>query len=475
MTRTCQTLTLFVIALELSVFVGCAPARRRTEGGAPRAFGSILFGMRNGDDLNEGRKVWWLDYCRGIPFIGYGFVVVDGRHAGSGWTELERARYSKLDPPTSYEDNLNLLLAARKLGIIDQAVFSETAKEQIFGGRNCNYMCLRFIKDHCPDLLPDSKYAKRLRRLRWDRDYYVYAMDEGLMTEARKYIPRHQYYQEILRLCGVLRDGKRVPLDVGEVKPVPWALRIARSERFMSEDDYKRNLLPLLEHFKKRLERESVTDEPARRGQGGFGAFMTGVFIGRRVGYGLNEGRRIRGVEYLNFVPLLHLIPQLEGGLAAYSGRTANLAAWNEDRDPLAVRWEWIDMLEQCKEVGHITAEAHALLLGRLARGSYTNMRLLRRAVCDDAIEGAAYASALKRILEEPDWPLNPLNKGILDEALRVGACGQDEAKNMLRFFLGKNMPSFRLLKLARKHGVLSDKEHRNRIRLLFQRVYGDP
>ena len=31
------------------------------------------------------------------------------------------------------------------------------------------------------------------------------------------------------------------------------------------------------------------------------------------------------------------------------------------------------------------------------------------------------------------------------------------------------------IMKLARKHGVLSDKEHRNRIRLLFQRVYGDP
>ena len=443
------------------------------------AFATIMFGQRIGDEMNEGREIRWHEYFRGIPILGYPFKFVDGLYAAAGLTGLEHGRLRDLDPPSSYKDNLDLLLEVKKLGIIDQTKFDRTVENRIVKGRNFNYACLKFVKEHCPNLFPRPKtpggskpvespdYIKRLRYLRWDRDYYVYSMDAGLMKEVKGVVKRHLFFQEIQRLCATERDGD-------DVTPIPWALKIARDERFLNQHEYKRRLDLLLKRFDARLKDEIDEEEPEIRGEGGWGPFFASVFIGPRVGYSLNEGRGIRGIEYVRVIPLFGLIAELSDGFAAYRGRTANLAAWDAGEDPLAVRWEWVDMLDQCRAAGLIGQGQYAWRLGLMARGGYTNLKLLDKALDEKAIGKEQYADALKRILKERDWPLNPLNHGVLEAALApdVRAIAEQEARDQLKVFLEDDVPSFYLLRLARKHDVLTADEYREKVRELFERVY---
>ena len=245
----------------LALLVGCA-AQRRTEGGQDKAFASLLCGLRSGEELNEGTEMYWADYGRLLPGAGWIFKAIDGVQAGIGVTDLAHNRNRNVAPPASCQDWLDLLQEAQKLGIIDKREFERTVQTSILNGRNLNYTSLKFARDYCPQLFLGEEYEKKLRRLRWDGDYYVYSMDDGLLEEAKKAIPRHQYYQELLRLCGLLSKGELVRPDLDEFKPIPWALRLARRERFVTEFQYKNALDALLGHFDKRLKKETDRRKP---------------------------------------------------------------------------------------------------------------------------------------------------------------------------------------------------------------------
>jgi len=459
------------------VAAGCSPALRRTDGGQGKAFATIMFGQRIGDEMNEGRGVRGAEYCRAIPILGYIFKACDGFSAGGGRTGLERGRLSDLDPPNSYPENLDLLLEARKLGIIDKVEFDRTVEKSILQGRNFNYVCLKFLRRHCSELLPEGAGVRLVRRLRWDRDFHVYAMDDGLMDELAKLITpkeRYLFYQQILRFCAMTHDGRRLK-PIPEVKPIPWALKIARRETFLTQHEYEERLRFLLEkYFDKRLEDEEEEDEePEIRGEGGWGPFLAGVFIGPRVGYSVNEGRGIRGIEYVRVIPLFGLIAEIQDGFAAFKGRTANLAAWDADLDPLAVRWEWVDLLDQCKAAGVLGPDAYNWRLNRLALASYTNVKLLKKAYQENAIDREQYKDALRRIAKEEDWPLNPLNVDFLAEAVdNVKAIRREDAKKQLKEFLDDEVPGFNLLRWARQYDVLLDSEYKQKVAQLYERIY---
>ena len=458
-----RRLWLLVALLGLAALPSCAPALRRTEGGSGKALATVLLGLRIGDELNEGRKVWWPGYLRPVPVAATVVKVVDCYCTALGWTSLERARYGNLDPPASYEENLLLLREAHDLGLIDKSELARVATKHLVEGSNANYASLRFAHAQL-HVLSDERYKCLLKRIRWDRDYYVYPLDYGLVDGTKGTVPEHQYRQQILLRCATERRGK-------PVKPIPWALRAALREGYMTRPGYESGLRGLLKHLEQRLQEEH-TGKPLRRGRGGISPFLACIFVGSRVGYHLNEGRRIRGIEYYRVVPVLNLIADFEGGLAAYRGRTGNLAAWDSDRDPLAVRQEWVDLLDQCRDAKIITPARTRELLKQLATGSYTTVRLLRKARDEEAISIRECAELLQRVLREPDWPINPLNEGALVMARRVGLLDGNQVRQILARLVKGNYPSFSLLRSAYHNDVVDAAQYREGVQRLYKRIY---
>ena len=220
------------------------------------------------------------------------------------------------------------------------------------------------------------------------------------------------------------------------------------------------------------LAASGCSDTPERRG--GFGivpALVTG-FIGPRTGYSMNEGRRLRTSEWFRAIPGIHVVPAVMGGVVAYKGRTANLDAWAFDLDPPAVRQEWVDVLDQCREEGLLSEKEYKTRLNLLARGNYTHLKLLRKARDENAVSDEDYAVVLRRLLEEPDWALNPLNDGILQEAVKSGVLTRAEAVEEIRQLVKKEVPSFYVLKTSYELAAIDFEEYKRRVRRLYERVY---
>ena len=66
----------------------------------------------------------------------------------------------------------------------------------------------------------------------------------------------------------------------------------------------------------------------APKNKGGLGPFLAGFCLGPRVGLELNDGRKIRTMEWLTLVPVVQIIPMTLIAIEAGSGKTmAEVAA----------------------------------------------------------------------------------------------------------------------------------------------------
>ena len=186
MSRRSQYLALAVVLAAAVPLAGCRGTRelRRSHGGSKPFFGTIL-GQRVGHEMNEGRRVWWMDYLRMLPSVAMPFKVIDGCFALFGYTNLERARWSGLEPPTADMDYMLLLKEAHKLGVITDAEYERQLRW--VGTRAFpNMAVMAFVREEMPSALPDGEYTKLLQQIRYETDAHVYFRNRGLLQEAKK-------------------------------------------------------------------------------------------------------------------------------------------------------------------------------------------------------------------------------------------------------------------------------------------------
>lgn len=69
----------------------------KNRGGFEAFFTSLIFGPRIGLERNEGRKVYWFEYVRGIPYVGWATVPYMCYEALSGFKMQEVANRTGLD------------------------------------------------------------------------------------------------------------------------------------------------------------------------------------------------------------------------------------------------------------------------------------------------------------------------------------------------------------------------------------------
>ena len=68
-------------------------------------------------------------------------------------------------------------------------------------------------------------------------------------------------------------------------------------------------------------------------GKGGMAGFLLGCYLGPRVAFERNEGRRVRTREILLFIPVVNVVTSVLMGLEAYSGKTMTQIAQDEGLD----------------------------------------------------------------------------------------------------------------------------------------------
>lgn len=212
--------------------------------------------------------------------------------------------------------------------------------------------------------------------------------------------------------------------------------------------------------------------KPKQRGHGGLGPLLATIYIGPRTGYGLNEGRGLRGIEYFRSIPLIHVPPTLIYAYKAYGGDTALRLAYESHIDALNTEAETLEVLDMGLKAGVLDREGYRQRLSELARGMFVNLRTAKRAHDEGAISPETYKRLLRILMEQSDHVLYEPNRGLLKESLQAEALSEAAYRKELKRLVKKGYPSFALLAEARDAGVITDPQYRGKVKELYQDVF---
>jgi hypothetical protein len=199
-------------------------------------------------------------------------------------------------------------------------------------------------------------------------------------------------------------------------------------------------------------------------GQGGFGAFVAGAFMGRRAGYGLNEGADVTTAEGLRAVPYVAYVPEIVQGLAAGAGRTAYEAMYEDGVSAAGYGGYSLDALAAAKEAG-VIADPDFQTMGKLlAHAGHlrldTIVRCQQLALITDAERKQLLTEVVKPggKLSETALELHPQNKGLCAAALEAGALTKDDLRQWMQARLKRpGLLSTDLVAAAAKAGAIDD------------------